>query len=75
MPKTVKGRLVFGPLRFFNDHYVAKFQKKSKGLETEKFPKKTINESFLMWSCGLKRDLSRGKKAPALSHNTCLSQV
>ena len=26
-------------------------------------------------SCKLKRELSRGKKAPALSHNTCLSQV
>ena len=27
MPKTVKG----GPLRFFNNHSVAKFQKKMKG--------------------------------------------
>ena len=26
-------------------------------------------------TCGLKLDLSRGKKAPALSYNTCLSQV
>ena len=39
MPKTVKG----GPLRFFNNHSVAKFQKKLKGNPLEYFEK---NENF-----------------------------
>ena len=44
MPKTVKG----GPLRFFNNHSVAKFQKmKGNPLKSLKFfRKKTKNENF-----------------------------
>ena len=43
MPKTVKG----GPLRFFNNHFVAKFQKEIEGEAIgvfEKFSEK--NENF-----------------------------
>ena len=46
MLKTVKG----GPLRFFNNHYVAKFQKKIEREPIgvfEKFSKKNKKREFL----------------------------
>ena len=74
MPKTVKG----GTLRFFKHPFCCKISKNWS--ETWKIlQKKTKNENFQQsHSCDLRsetRELSRGKKAPALSHNTCLSQV
>ena len=53
MPKTVKG----GPLRFFNNHYVAKFQKEIEGEAIgvfEKFSKKMRIFNSLMVPKNLK---------------------
>ena len=51
------------------------FEHEPSGLKSKHLTTTLDHERLNYATCGLIRELSRGKKAPALSHNTCLSQV